>query len=141
MHVKTSAAATGVPSYSESYPRDPQSAAQARQLVGIALETWHLHGLVDSAQLVVSELVANATQHARAPVIRVTVTRRQSQTVRVSVSDRSRELPHRVKAEGDDEHGRGLALIEALACQWGVDERRSGKCVWADLGPEEEPAE
>ena len=51
--------------------------------------------------------------------------------VEVSVVDTNRQLP-RVRVAGDDEpHGRGMAIVEALTCGWGVERLRDGKRVWA----------
>jgi hypothetical protein len=37
-------------------------------------------------------------------------------------------------AASDADHGRGIALVEALATRWGVDrDRLAGKCVWLEL--------
>ncbi|MET7290404.1 hypothetical protein [Streptomyces sp. NPDC005573] len=33
----------------------------------------------------------------------------------------------------NEERGRGLRLVAALAAGWGADERRWGKIVWAGL--------
>jgi hypothetical protein len=30
--------------------------------------------------------------------------------------------------------GHGLGVIDALSCDWGVDDVRDGKVVWAELG-------
>ncbi|UWW95604.1 ATP-binding protein [Streptomyces murinus] len=124
---------TGHPGYSETLPRDPESAATARRLVRVALSAWGLDDLTDDAVLIVSELVANAVRHARRRSIRVMVERTAPRTVRVAVADFSRALPVPCTPKNDEEGGRGLALIAALAANWGADERRWGKVVWADL--------
>jgi hypothetical protein len=36
-------------------------------------------------------------------------------------------------AAGDDEGGRGLALVDALATRWGVDADGAGKSVWFEV--------
>jgi hypothetical protein len=33
----------------------------------------------------------------------------------------------------DDEHGRGLLLVDSLASAWGVDASPPGKAVWFQL--------
>ncbi|MFD4787377.1 ATP-binding protein [Streptomyces sp. NPDC058459] len=124
---------TGHPGYTETLPRQPESAALARRLARTALTTWDLSHLTDDAALVISELVANAVQHAQRDSIRVTVERAASDTVRVSVTDFSGTLPEPRTPTANDENGRGLTLIAALATNWGTDERRWGKVVWAEL--------
>ncbi|MGW4285762.1 ATP-binding protein [Streptomyces sp. NPDC004673] len=124
---------TGHPGYTETLPRQPESAGRARRLVRIALTTWCLNNLADDAALVVSELVANAVRHAGRESIRVVVERVAPRAVRVAVADFSRTLPEPRTPTTDDENGRGLPLIAALAANWGTDERRWGKVVWAEL--------
>ncbi|MFI8346940.1 ATP-binding protein [Streptomyces sp. NPDC085596] len=124
---------TGHPGYSETLPREPESAATARRLVRAACTAWGLHGMAENGALVVSELVANAVRHARRESIRVVVERTAPRTVRVAVADFSRVLPALCTPKGDEEGGRGLVLVAALAADWGTDERRWGKVVWADL--------
>ncbi|WP_443064153.1 ATP-binding protein [Streptomyces sp. NBC_00566] len=77
--------------------------------------------------------MANAVRHARRESIRVVVERTAMQTVRVAIADFSRALPEPCTPKDDDEDGRGLTLVAALATNWGTDERRWGKVVWAEL--------
>ncbi|MEU4148868.1 ATP-binding protein [Streptomyces sp. NPDC026659] len=129
----TRARQTGHPGYSENLPREPESAATARRLTNAALSCWGLEELAENGALVVSELVANAVRHARRESIRVVVERTAPGTVRVAVADFSRVLPEPCTPKDDEEGGRGLALVAALAANWGTDERRWGKVVWAEL--------
>lgn len=129
----TTSRPTGHPGYSETLPREPESAATARRLVRDACAAWWLESLADDAALVVSELVANAVQHARRESIRVRVERTAPATVVVVVSDFDRRPPVPRAPHDEDEDGRGLALVEVLAADWGADQRRWGKVVWARL--------
>ncbi|MEU9398940.1 ATP-binding protein [Streptomyces sp. NPDC048242] len=133
MTVTTTSRPTGHPGYSETLPREPESAATARRLVRAACAAWGLHGAAENGALVVSELVANAVRHARRDSIRVVVERVAPGTVRVAVADFSRALPEPCTPKDDEEGGRGLTLVAALASNWGADERRWGKVVWAEL--------
>ncbi|QKW10262.1 ATP-binding protein [Streptomyces sp. NA04227] len=119
--------------YSETLPSEPESAAAARRLMNTATSRWGLEELAEESALVVTELVANAVQHARGEVIRVVVERTAVRTVRVAVADFSRELPRPRAPKDDAEDGRGLFMVAALAADWGTDERRWGKIVWAEL--------
>ncbi|WP_030549300.1 ATP-binding protein [Streptomyces albus] len=124
---------TGCPGYSETLPCEPKSAAAARRLVRAALAAWGMEDLADDGVLVVSELVSNAVRHARSHAIRVTVTRPGPTRVRIGVVDKSARTPV-VREPGDeDEGGRGLALVGALAEDWGTDTLPWGKRVWAQL--------
>ncbi|MYR45530.1 ATP-binding protein [Streptomyces sp. SID5910] len=124
---------TGHPGYSETLPRRPESAATARRLLRTACAVWGLDALAEDGALIVSELVANAVQHARRESIRVVIDRLGAARVRVGVADFSRARPVKREADDDEEGGRGLRLVAALAADWGTDERRWGKIVWVDL--------
>ncbi|MFD8509737.1 ATP-binding protein [Streptomyces antimycoticus] len=126
--------AVGRPAYSQPLPREPQSAALARRMVRTVLETWHLPQLVGEAEHVVSELVSNSVDHARGRYLRVTVTRISECRVRLAVIDKSHDKPELKTALPTDEHGRGLAVIDAFSELWGVDTLQWGKRVWAVLG-------
>ena len=83
------------------------------------------------ATLIASELVTNAIQTGctdLALALRVHRSR-----IRLTVFDDGAGLPQLVHAGQDDPHGRGLALVAALAVGWGVDVVPAGKDVWADL--------
>lgn len=133
MYVSVQLSAIGAPAYTESLPRLPESASIARRLAAHALAAWHLDLLVEPAELVMTELVANAADHARGASIRVTVTRLNEWRVRVAVIDRSRILPTRRITNLDDIGGRGLARVEAVSAKWGTDRFGWGKRVWSEL--------
>ncbi|ROQ32572.1 hypothetical protein EDD98_1561 [Streptomyces sp. PanSC19] len=125
---------TGHPAYSQSLPRDARSAEVARRLVRTALTVWGLGSLAADATLVITELVANAIDHARLPSIRVTVSRPSTNRVRLGVVDRSRALPVLKAAScGDQLRGRGMLIVDSLTEQWGTELYRWGKQVWAEL--------
>ncbi|MFH8221724.1 ATP-binding protein [Streptomyces sp. NPDC018057] len=130
-----------LPAYTETLPRTSVSVSRARRLVVLALNVWGMdEDLRDSAQLVISELLTNAVQHARRDSVRVTVTRLGDQRVRVSVVDLCRKRPQRRAARANEEGGRGLEIVDFLSGgKWGVDPMPWGKHVWVDLGAGEEP--
>ncbi|MCX5419938.1 ATP-binding protein [Streptomyces sp. NBC_00078] len=135
----TTARPTGRPGYSETMPRKPESAATARNLVRVAFGVWGLDDLADDGALIVSELVGNAVRHARASVIRVTVTQPAPGLVRIGVVDRSQVFPTLRNPDDEDEDdddaagGRGLWLVDAMTHRWGTDALPWGKRVWAEL--------
>lgn len=122
----------GLPAYTEVFFREGESVAPARRLTAEALAAWKLDDLADSAVLICSELVTNSVQHAKGASFRLTVTRRLT-GVRIAVVDLSRLRPTVRTDDDDEEHGRGLVIIEALSSRWGTDPLRFGKRVWADL--------
>lgn len=134
MTVTATSRPTGHPAYSQTLPREPQSAAVARRLVRTALTLWGLESLIEDTALVVTELVSNAVDHSRLPSIRVIVSRPSATGVRVGVVDRSKTIPMmRTDSNGDQLRGRGLVLVDTLTEQWGTELYRWGKQVWAEL--------
>lgn len=110
------------------------SPGRARRLIDAACRSWQLTALVDEAMVIGSELVSNAVEHAGTE-LDVTTTR-QAGAIRISVRDRVPALPRPAgrSAHGNaNGRGRGLAIIEALASDWGYGCLSDGKAVWAAL--------
>lgn len=88
----------------------------------------------DSAALVITELVTNAIVHTAGGVV-VCELQDGADTLRIAVRDEgcapgeprpSPQLP-------EEEHGRGLLLVDALCRAWGAQEHGPGLLVWAEL--------
>jgi anti-anti-sigma regulatory factor/anti-sigma regulatory factor (Ser/Thr protein kinase) len=110
----------------------PGAAAIARQVVADACRAWHLPQLVDDAEIVVTELVANAVRHAGGDLYLQVALRERF--LHLSLRDGSPILPVRVLPDPDTGHGgRGLILIDAIAANWGSTPTADGKVVWATL--------
>ncbi|MER6105357.1 ATP-binding protein [Streptomyces sp. NPDC001832] len=92
-----------------------------RDFLGTLLYVTEHPALADDARLCVSEIVTNAHVHTRSPLIRVDVTVNRSQvTVYVTDDDSgSSPSPRNAVRPEQDEHGRGLVLVDALAASWG----------------------
>jgi anti-sigma regulatory factor (Ser/Thr protein kinase) len=86
----------------------------------------------DTVALLVSEVATNAVLHAYGPQIRVTVLDVGGR-LRVSVADGSAALPVVRPPSSSAEGGRGLALVQALSAEWGVDVRHDGKTFWFEV--------
>ncbi|MFD8783022.1 ATP-binding protein [Kitasatospora sp. NPDC059599] len=122
------------------FPRLPRSAGRARlRLLRQAL-TWEVPiESTEIALILLSELVTNACRHARAPrdrLIGVRLLLPTCSVLRIEVSDASPELPALRRAALDDESGRGLELVAALATSWGAHPRGEGfigKTVWFEI--------
>lgn len=112
-------------------PVDYAMIREARASVVELLRRWNLPHLVDQAQLVVSELVTNALEHAQSPC-EVTVLR-SSHGVRIEVRDEGPGAPDPQPPSDDRERGRGLRIIAALSSAWGIDSDPTSKVVWAEL--------
>jgi anti-sigma regulatory factor (Ser/Thr protein kinase) len=121
------------------FARRPRLVAVARNRVSAQVRSWgHLQdqdvkGTVD---LLVSELVTNAVLHATGVMVAVWV-RLDGQLLRVEVED-DFPTPPPWPADGllagwDDEHGRGLQLVTALASDHGWKPTARGKRVWFEF--------
>lgn len=93
--------------------------------------TWDA---ISDLQLAATELVTNAYDHGRPP-IEFTLYALPGDGLRIEVSDSWAALPQRRSSGHRMPHGRGLAIVEALATRWGVTSRGSGKTVWAEFKP------
>ncbi len=107
------------------------SARQARRFVDETLRRWNCDDLLETVELLVSELVTNAVIHARSDVdVSVQLL---SDRVRIEVCDQSSEGIRRRELTADGSSGRGIAMVESLALAWGVTTRRAGKAVWFEV--------
>ncbi|MEU0049432.1 ATP-binding protein [Streptomyces sp. NPDC006309] len=106
----------------------------ARHHVHKALADWGITGeLADRATLSANELVTNAVSHCRVSSARVRVTLilcDRELALEVSDPDRDR-LPLPRHPGPDEEGGRGLAMVAALADAWGHRQGPYTKTVWA----------
>jgi anti-sigma regulatory factor (Ser/Thr protein kinase) len=109
------------------------SAASARHLVRDALteagvDCW---ATVDTAMLLVSEVVTNAVVHAHTPVeVHIAV---RGPVVRIEARDGSTTPPRLPHVDAGATSGRGLAMVDELASSWGSVVGPDGKTVWFEL--------
>jgi anti-sigma regulatory factor (Ser/Thr protein kinase) len=146
-----------LPQHVRHYPAIPRSASAARRDATAQLHRWGLDGLIDTATLVVSELITNALVVSNRPglhgaddvasrvAMRLTYSHRD---LIVEVWDGGTGRPTRRSADADTEDGRGLHLVAALARDLGYypvrvrtpdGYRPKGKIVWVAL-PHETPS-
>jgi hypothetical protein len=120
--------------------------ACARWHVRLVLQEWGLSELADTAELLTSELVTNATQaserlRSRADLAIVPVVRLWLISDRISVVihvwDGSDDMPVRRDADPDEISGRGLMIIDTLSAKWGSYRKADGKVVWALISAEQ----
>jgi len=83
------------------------------------------------AEMLVSELVTNAVQHARSFL--VLHIDRTWPGLTILVEDASAAPPVLQADCGDAEGGRGLMLVDTLAASWGWERTSTGKIVWFEL--------
>ncbi|MCX5388290.1 SpoIIE family protein phosphatase [Streptomyces sp. NBC_00083] len=114
---------------------EPQQIAGARRQLRELLHDWADEEQVDSAVLMISEMITNVLVHTDGDALLVAEARGPLGTrrLRVEVADASDELPHRRRPGEMASSGRGLILMEMLADAWGVDPRGDGKSIWFEL--------
>jgi anti-sigma regulatory factor (Ser/Thr protein kinase) len=118
----------------------PISVSTARDLVALVCRRWQMPQLRHDAALVVSELTANAVEHARTDLV-LTVSRSGSR-LHLAVRDGEPRYPRICQPPRPDdpasptERGRGLLLVHAVATAWGAIPARGGKVVWATVSPD-----
>jgi anti-sigma regulatory factor (Ser/Thr protein kinase) len=110
-----------------------EAPGRARRFAVAALREWGLDdALLDEAALVLSELASNAVLHAGSP-FSIAISSRESR-LRIAVTDTCPCRPAGVVSGSLlARAGHGLGVVEALSHDWGVQELRDGKVVWAEL--------
>ncbi|MET8030885.1 ATP-binding protein [Streptomyces avermitilis] len=124
--------------YTLSIPNDPRAVTICRRTLRLILTLHGLPHLAESAELVATELVANAVQHTKGPAaIRL---RWANRVLRIGVWDADPTPPTPAPAAALAESGRGLALVQGCANGWGwYHLGRSqvpggtGKFIWCEL--------
>ncbi|MFI9390795.1 SpoIIE family protein phosphatase [Streptomyces bauhiniae] len=111
-------------------PREPRSVGRAREYARTQLLSWDLEPLVDTTELLVSELVTNALRYGEGEIrLRLLLDR----TLVCEVWDAGLVQPRRRRARDTDEGGRGLQLVGLLSAAWGSRRTPRGKTVWFEL--------
>jgi len=112
-------------------PSEPASIARARHAVVRTCQAWEL-GDAANAELVVSELVANAVLHGWG---RVTLRLHDTgEGLRIEVEDSNPTPPVATEGHPGRIGGFGMRIVERLA-DWGWRPSRGGKVVWARVRP------
>jgi anti-sigma regulatory factor (Ser/Thr protein kinase) len=112
---------------------DPASAALVRQAIARDLESQAVsRDSIDDVVLVASELVGNAVVHTTVADADLDIGWQvDGRTVTIWVCDPSLDKPRPRAAEPLATSGRGLAIVAAVASDWGVEPLPTGKRVWA----------
>jgi signal transduction histidine kinase len=112
--------------------RAPTKARHALDQLDLGLDEPTL----ESARLLVTELVSNSVRHGQGETVRVIFDRTAPDRLRCEVVDDGNGfLPIAQNAGPEDDGGWGLQLVEQLSCDWGV--REGSTHVWFELGPRE----
>jgi serine/threonine-protein kinase RsbW len=84
----------------------------------------------EDAELVISELVTNAVLHSQSRHGMLTVhSERYPRCAWLEVTDAGGDW----KPGADGDGGRGLAIVAAVAAEWGVDGDAQGRTIWARI--------
>jgi anti-sigma regulatory factor (Ser/Thr protein kinase)/ABC-type transporter Mla MlaB component len=112
---------------------DARAPGQARGHVRRVCGRWTVDEEArEAAEIVVTELVTNAVEHAASAS--VVEAERRAHSFRLTVRDFDvAPLPAAHLPDPTSPRGRGLAMVAAVAGAWGVDAHRDGKTVWAEL--------
>ncbi|WP_039642751.1 ATP-binding protein [Streptomyces sp. 769] len=120
----------------------PEAAGEARKIAKEILAMWRVADeAADSVLLTVSELVTNAVEHARPPVILELSQDPGNHRVHIEVSDGGPAA-----RDGDwtisctpDEHGRGLDIVNHLTAVHGDRQAPGHGIHWADVATATQP--
>ncbi|MFB8119200.1 MULTISPECIES: ATP-binding protein [unclassified Streptomyces] len=136
--------------YTLQLPQDPRGPGIARSTLRTVLLVHGMRDLVDTAELLASELVTNAYRHSSGPYsLRLRGAGRNR--VRVGVWDSNPEIPDPFGggAVGTpcalSERGRGLLLVRECAASWGAYPIRGGlpgqggKVLWVECAAPRRP--
>lgn len=105
-------------------PSDPVSVSRARRYVAGVLAGWGLPDGTDAAEtirLIVSELATNAVQHTfgQSPTFTVDLRLDRDVELYLGVTDSHPRWPQRLPAAVQQDNGRGMVIIRALAKECG----------------------
>lgn len=115
---------------------EPDAVPRVRRFARSSLSSRPDELLAD-VELVVSELVTNATLHGAPPIVVRLGT--VDDCIRVEVADVGRTLPVQMLDNPENTTGRGLSLVAALSRHWGIEPNAPvGKVVWAEICREQD---
>ncbi|MCC9307576.1 ATP-binding protein [Kitasatospora sp. RB6PN24] len=141
------------PAAAHRLPRHRRSAGAARRLLRDFLAQQESgERYVEVGELLLSELVANAVQHARVPADRLIAVQfaLADDELRIEVHDADGthhpdahpdahpdSVPTAEPPDWQQESGRGLFLVHQLSARWGCDPRPGGigKTIWCTVLP------
>lgn len=111
-------------------PRNLSAPGQARQLTSRWLEHVVCEEDLQTAKLVVSELISNAIQHGSGRIWLVVDA--DANRVRIEVIDQGTGFAHEVReVPFQQAGGRGLRIVDTTISRWGIYEGTTH--VWAEI--------
>lgn len=120
---------------------DLASAGAARRYVRGVARSWELlPEAVDTLEAITGELVANALEHGHSQSVTVALSLAAG-TVTVSLTDEGTGHVFVLGMAGpEQESGRGLLIVDALATRWGQRQTGGRFTVWAEADVRHDPA-
>lgn len=134
--------------YALRLPHDPRAARVARMTVRSVLDSHGRPEVLDTVELLISEMVTNSYRHTTGPAS-LRLTALADGRLRVGVWDSHPRVPapfggpprnHVPPAPLDADGGRGLRLVQEYADCWGgvslgdgLLDRRAGKLLWFEV--------
>ncbi|MBK6019260.1 ATP-binding protein [Streptomyces sp. MBT53] len=97
------------------------------------LSRWGMPVAADEAELLVTELATNVIKHVGEGASATLILEWRDERLRLEVHDRSSSVPSLKSASCNEECGRGLHLLAALALDWGTVLTAAGKAVWCEI--------
>ncbi|MEU5042715.1 ATP-binding protein [Streptomyces griseorubiginosus] len=131
-----------MPGYDRSEPRLrcvlPFEAAPAevpllRRAAAKQLARWGVTAARDETELLVTELATNVFKHVGEGASATLILEWRGEMLRLEVHDKSQAVPTSRTPGCDEECGRGLHLLAALAADWGTVLTAAGKSVWCEI--------
>ncbi|MFJ9020739.1 ATP-binding protein [Streptomyces sp. NPDC102259] len=124
--------------YSLYIPSDPRAVTVCRRTLRLILTLYGLIHLVDTAELLASELVSNAVLHTKGPAcLRLRFRDGVLQIGAWDADPEPPEPPRRLEDLTEAENGRGMALVRACSDLWHWQPLsrmgHRGKLVWCEL--------
>lgn len=116
-------------------PMDSAASRRARAFLEQTHCPAHNTRVLSRARLLLSEVVTNAVRHG-SPPITTELECRGTEGMHVRVSDASPGAPVVRQVDVEATGGRGMALVDLLSEQWGVEPGQAGKAVWFRLREE-----
>jgi anti-sigma regulatory factor (Ser/Thr protein kinase) len=117
-------------------PAGLTAARDARTAVRRALAAWGITDPDGDAELLASELAANAVEHGTGPISLALHRHAEPDSqagITCEITDTSPTQPGPRTATPQDERGRGLTIVAALAAASGVRDEPHGKTSWFTL--------
>lgn len=109
-----------------------EASALARAFTRDSVCVEHHAAVLGEAQLLVSELVTNCVRYASSPIV-LEISCDGSAGLQVRVRDSSPVAPQLTRVGPQAESGRGLALVDHISTDWGVQPTDAGKAIWFTL--------